>query len=103
MIKNLDVYALMLDDYQPSPEQRKANDLANLYHVKTEQFDRRLPGDWSHHEQDVWIPRGSLAKKESADFAVKLFKELKKEAAEHGVSSEIFVDAVRHWKGHIPR
>ncbi|HEY3499536.1 MAG TPA: hypothetical protein VGK73_32825 [Polyangiaceae bacterium] len=40
----------------PSREEQGAFLLWATYYVSTENFDRTLPGVWSQHDRDVWMP-----------------------------------------------
>jgi hypothetical protein len=53
------------------------------YYVATEEFDRTLPGYWSPHERDCWIPRAD-ARGESNRFAVERYRSAEIRCSELG-------------------
>ena len=46
------------------------------YYVTTEDYDRSLPGRWSPHDPDCWMPAPQV-RKLSIDFAHETLKRLK--------------------------
>ena len=76
----------MLSEFmEPSPARQRAFRLWLEYFVRTEEFDRSLPGAWSPSDRDSWLPRPPHDRASRA-FAAKKRAELN--AAAQGIATE---------------
>ena len=72
---------------EPDPEfEARAQEWANYFEA-TEFYDRSLPGGWSKHDSESWIPRGDYLS-EAARYAHTLRRSMRPETREDRKAKE---------------